>query len=140
MKDNPLFILLGSVTRHLVTGALLLLMTFLGLPEELQAEVQAAADYTAPLVTAFIAWVLLKNGKGILKQIGFVKCLLIGFILTMFPSCIASIDPATGQPQLSIDPKAVVQGVTHGVEVVNEKLRERQRRNHPPLIEVEPQK
>ena len=124
LKNNPLLILLGSAVRHVVVTGLLLIMAFLGLPEELQGQVQQAADFTAPLVTAFLAWLLLKHGTTFLKQVGFLKVILILFSLSpllLLASCTVTVDPVTGRPILSANSTDFLRTA----DLINQRLEER---------------
>ena len=68
-----------SAIRHVITGGLLLLLlllTLLKLPDELRSQVEAAADWTAPIIGAFIAWFVLKYGAILLRKVGYIQLIM----------------------------------------------------------------
>lgn len=79
-----------SAIRHVITGGLLVLFALFKLPEELRSQVEAAADWTAPIIAAFIAWFILKYGALLLKKVGYVQLIVFttaGLGAGMLTSC-----------------------------------------------------
>lgn len=70
---NPLLTFLASLVRHAVVAGLFWLIALLSLPESLRDQVEATANWVAPIVVSFIAWAAMKYGRPILISIGFIK-------------------------------------------------------------------
>lgn len=88
MKLNPLVILLYSVLRHIIVTGLFAVLTLLSLPDEFREQVETAADFTAPVVGAFLVWLFLKYGVILLKKTGYIKTLVLFLgVSFLFPSC-----------------------------------------------------
>lgn len=88
MKLNPLVILLYSILRHVIVTGLFAVLTLLSLPDEYREKVESAADFTAPIVGAFLVWAVLKYGGGLLKKAGYIKLVVLFVGLSfLFPSC-----------------------------------------------------
>lgn len=105
---NPLLTLLASFFRHVTVTGLFYLVALFSLPESFRDQVESAANWVAPILVSFVAWLALKYGKPLLKKIGFLPCLSAFLALSPvgLTSCTVSFDPASGEPSVSADPVA----------------------------------
>ena len=92
---NPIQTLLASFFRHVIVTGLFCLATLMSLPEAFRSQIEDAANWVAPILVSFVAWVITKYGKPFLTKIGFLSCLAA--FLSLLPSCNVVGSAITGQ-------------------------------------------